>query len=654
MTFRRYQATLILSCMLLISFNCRPKYIDNKSIEQYIAEHDVPVGFSFWDSSWYGAGGTSGKVEYVGDNKMPITDKENGPWTNKIHKEWVPFFIDSARGANDCFIFDYIMSADGSWTWLAIQSPGWGTLDISTCDGIILDLKGDRINEGYETFFFQMEDTSGNTTAEMNLMSYIPSLELTTNWQTAYIPFSLLANMEKFDLSGFKAFGMSPRATPYDKAVHNIIYLDNIVFINSATYKPDQKVLNNITMRENPDAILDKIIMYNWDESVEEWYSTGKDMLPEVVCTPIEKTKIPENLQDGHGDGVLTFKCNMKKGKGGGLTIQKNQDMDWSDFLLMGFDAYLPEDAPEGMIVSVIVLCTSAQQDWDWMQQINVFFPKPGKWSSVRWSIRDFPPKLVKEKIRGFGMSFWINEKDAVDYNGELYLDNWVAWGRGIKISEPILLEKEEYDKAVSKQKFTVLNLKKQANKGFKDDVAGDGKGGWIDQGENDMREFNLFGKQDFLGIPFKIIDPAENDSRSVLILRGQNNEAYPTKAEIEVNKKAAGIYFLHSAAWSTGEVGRYTLVFEDDSQVTFKIKHTQEIFNWWGENNSKLAKTAWQGKNPLTEKYSSSTSLYLYALSNPKPDKKIKKIICETSGDGAFIMLLAVTLTDKGPYLPK
>ena len=37
---------------------------------------------------------------------------------------------------------------------------------------------------------------------------------------------------------------------------------------------------------------------------------------------------------------------------------------------------------------------------------------------------------------------------------------------------------------------YAQADLSGQANMGFYDEVAGDGKGGWTDQGENDMRFF--------------------------------------------------------------------------------------------------------------------------------------------------------------------
>ena len=67
------------------------------------------------------------------------------------------------------------------------------------------------------------------------------------------------------------------------------------------------------------------------------------------------------------------------------------------------------------------------------------------------------------------------------------------------------------------------IPLDQVANMGFADDVAGDGKGGWTDQGaENDLSMLPV-GRHRLGGIDFEIIDPAKNNGRSVLTMRAAN-----------------------------------------------------------------------------------------------------------------------------------
>ena len=55
------------------------------------------------------------------------------------------------------------------------------------------------------------------------------------------------------------------------------------------------------------------------------------------------------------------------------------------------------------------------------------------------------------------------------------------------------------------------VSLRAAANMGFQDDELEDGKGGWLDQGENDYRNMPL-GIQQGAGIPFLILDADKNN----------------------------------------------------------------------------------------------------------------------------------------------
>lgn len=218
-----------------------------------------------------------------------------------------------------------------------------------------------------------------------------------------------------------------------------------------------------------------------------------------------------------------------------------------------------------------------------------------------------------------------------------------------IKRSVKILPEEEYYK---TKQNFTSLDLKSVVNMGFADEVAGDGKGGWTDQGpENDLRSFNLKGVNSMIGIPFDIIDPASNNGKSSLILRGQNNLAFPTSAEITVNSKFAGAYFLHAASWATPKsiIGRYRIIYEDGGEEVVEIINGQNISDWWSSLNITTMRVGWTGSNLQT----SVISLFIAPVTNPRPDAIVKKIIAETDGNKGYLMLVAATLTDAGPYFP-
>lgn len=212
--------------------------------------------------------------------------------------------------------------------------------------------------------------------------------------------------------------------------------------------------------------------------------------------------------------------------------------------------------------------------------------------------------------------------------------------------------EETVYD--IGTQTFTTLNLTKAANMGFADEVAGDGKGGWGDQGAaNDFRTFTFKGRTLFNGIPFDIIAPESNGGSSCIVLRGESNQYFPTSAEIEVNQKAGGVYFLHAASHSQGNiseiVGKYTFVYNDGTSSDVTVRGKKDVFNWWGKASSETCIPIWTGANGSTN----LISLGMYACPNPYPDKTVSKVVASTPGDGAALIVVAATLTDEKPYLP-
>lgn len=197
----------------------------------------------------------------------------------------------------------------------------------------------------------------------------------------------------------------------------------------------------------------------------------------------------------------------------------------------------------------------------------------------------------------------------------------------------------------------TPLDIRDYANMGFADDAAGDGKGGWTDQGSsNDMSAFNLFGQQKFLNIPFDIINPSQNDGKSCIILRGQNNEAFPLSAEIPVNDTAYGMYVLHSTAYGAGEkAGRYYFIYEDGTSAYFDIVGNLHIKDFWGTLNNNYTRVAWKGSNGST----SNITLNIFALNNPHPEKTIKSIKLESDGAVQYMNIVGITLAKELPIFP-
>jgi beta-galactosidase len=215
---------------------------------------------------------------------------------------------------------------------------------------------------------------------------------------------------------------------------------------------------------------------------------------------------------------------------------------------------------------------------------------------------------------------------------------------------------------------FSYINLAKFANRGYLDEKAGDGVGGWTDQGDNDMRFFLVnhagtvggmagmavagesFPTQiKFQGITYQLTDPKVNDGKAVLTLRGGPNDPNaPSEARgIPVGGvKADRLWFLHTACWGSAggygvEVARYEVVYADGSHTAAPVRQGQEISDWWNPMPLAGAQVVWTGCNPKT----APIGIYSMPWDNPNPDKPIASIDVVGNIAQTQLVLLAVTL---------
>lgn len=227
------------------------------------------------------------------------------------------------------------------------------------------------------------------------------------------------------------------------------------------------------------------------------------------------------------------------------------------------------------------------------------------------------------------------------------------------ELSEPIELSVKQVERKAmqnSGAQYTMVDLRPYANRAYADEVAGDRIGGWSDQGNiNDMRNFKDFGRVKYHDVPFDIIPEGTNNNCAVLGLRGQNDEALPTKVKIPVDDITAGAYILHSAPYGSRNkvCGRYSFVYEDGTSSYLDIVSSLHINDFWGEKDAEYARVAWVGDNTYAKQNNSRIHFTMLALNNPHPEKKVVNFVMETEGTSAYIMVIGVTFTDVGPYLP-
>ncbi|HEY3330840.1 MAG TPA: glycoside hydrolase family 2 TIM barrel-domain containing protein [Capsulimonadaceae bacterium] len=210
---------------------------------------------------------------------------------------------------------------------------------------------------------------------------------------------------------------------------------------------------------------------------------------------------------------------------------------------------------------------------------------------------------------------------------------------------------------------YKTIDISKQATRAFYDPIAGDGKGGWTDQGENDFRYFLIdhvgkVGNMDvvtgefpaqatFADRPFALVNPKKNDGRAVITLRGQGHDlASPASVTgIAAGCKADKLWFLQTACWAIENevhqvLGRYTIRYDDGTTAVFPLREGIELSDWWDPKPLAGSRVGWSGRNPMH----APVGLYVTEWTNPHPDKTIASIDLEGNLAQAQIVLVGIT----------
>ncbi len=195
---------------------------------------------------------------------------------------------------------------------------------------------------------------------------------------------------------------------------------------------------------------------------------------------------------------------------------------------------------------------------------------------------------------------------------------------------------------------FQTLDLKPIVNMDWRDETWGDGKGGWTDQGDNDLRRIAV-GKRELLGIPFELIDPARNSGKAVLTLGAKKFPAGPAAAMADFGGKARSLYFLHAAAWSGGHMADYLVHYADGTTAEIPIRDKEEIMNWWYPTHGAKYRAAVHVPNAQTD----DVGLVVFGWDNPLPEKAIRSIEFKSRHAEGIVVVAAVTASGQPVRLP-
>lgn len=187
------------------------------------------------------------------------------------------------------------------------------------------------------------------------------------------------------------------------------------------------------------------------------------------------------------------------------------------------------------------------------------------------------------------------------------------------------------------------LDLGKAANRAFRDERSGDGKGGWNDQGpENDLRMFKPGGHR-YFGVNFQVTDPDRNDGKGCIVLNGADRTCFLDSATIQcAGQRGRWLYLLHANAF-TGKykhAGTIEIRFRDGSRQKIDVRNNIDIGNWWGGIDRENAPVVWKSTNSK-----SVVGLYMTGFRLERDDPAE---ITFRKGEFPVWMIVAASLTDR------
>lgn len=212
--------------------------------------------------------------------------------------------------------------------------------------------------------------------------------------------------------------------------------------------------------------------------------------------------------------------------------------------------------------------------------------------------------------------------------------------GRSILKQERAARKENRAAYQVDPNRIRTIDLRAHANRSFVDSVAGDGKGGWTDQGENSLRGVG-WGIRNCAGVPMEFIRIDQNDNRACIVLGSKKMPDLPLAVRgIRVNCKGKNLYFLHATAWSGGHSFSYLVHYADGSTVEVPIRDGIEVGDWFRATSRAPGMTAYPGWWN-----SEGKGLYLWRWENPHPEKTIRSLDIVSQNRNSIPIVVAISV---------
>ncbi len=181
------------------------------------------------------------------------------------------------------------------------------------------------------------------------------------------------------------------------------------------------------------------------------------------------------------------------------------------------------------------------------------------------------------------------------------------------------------------------VSLRGVANRGFRDEVEDDRKGGWTDQGPtNDLAAFTP-GTQALAGVTFDVADPATNDGRAALVLSHSGRGGVAASAVVPVPDRPVwrNLYLLHAGERLPDDgatVGRLRVRYADGTEGVQAVQVGRDVGNWWHPTPRANAVVGWEGEN-------ASSMVGLYVSRFALEQKPVVEVVLEGEGDALWMV---------------
>ena len=180
---------------------------------------------------------------------------------------------------------------------------------------------------------------------------------------------------------------------------------------------------------------------------------------------------------------------------------------------------------------------------------------------------------------------------------------------------------------------WTPCDLAGLLNRPLKDEVDGDGKGGWTDQGdEADLRNLRA-GDCTFNGVAFRV---AEGNACFIMKSKFRPSDNLPNGGIAMLKARADVLAFLHSGGWLTAGIrhATYVIHYADGKKVEIPVIGGRNIFDWsispgvalWGlQYDPALGFTQDAVEVPVPS--FGSVHIMMTLWKNPRPEAEIQSL---------------------------